>query len=81
MGLIVRGDKEEAVRGCDYRNGALGENWGSLGRQRTQGSLGSAGAGQQSLIWQSRTLKTAAWGARSLKWMVSRPIKGSGTLR
>lgn len=70
MGQILRGDKEEAGRGCDHRNGPLGENGEVLGDKESQGSLGSAGAEQQSMTCQSRALKTEAWGARSLKWMV-----------
>lgn len=34
MDQILRGDKEESGRGCDHRNGALGEYWGALRRQR-----------------------------------------------
>lgn len=38
MGLILRGDKEEAGIGCDG-TGHWGENWGSFGRQRVPGEL------------------------------------------
>lgn len=37
---MLKGDKGEAGIGCDHRNGALGEKWGSPGRQKVPGEAG-----------------------------------------
>lgn len=75
VGQIVWGDKEEAGIG-DW-----GKKWKNLWRQSVPGEVGASKwrvAEFDPPIQNNQDWACEAW---SLKWVVWRPIKGSGTLR